>query len=420
MAADRSGRLPATRFPMKIVRIIARLNVGGPARHVVWLTQALQDDEFETTLIAGSVPPGEDDMSYFADEAGVMPVYLREMSRELSPGDLISIFKLYRILVAQKPDVLHTHTAKAGSVGRMAALVYRWLTWKTLLGRPRRVKVIHTFHGHIFHSYYGRLKTNIFLAIERNLARFATDKIIVLSEQQLSEINSKFRVGSGAQFRIVPLGVDTEPLQPSEAARIEVRREIGAADDDVVVGFVGRLTEIKNLSLLLEAAALFRDNAQVKFVIVGDGNLRDDLERQAKGLDLTARLTFLGNRTDIARVYNGLDIVALTSLNEGTPLSLIEAMAAGKPVISTAVGGVPGLLGNIVESRDGFAICDRGVRIDSFDPDDYARGLSYLIKSTQARSEMAARGSDFIRANYSKERLIADIRDLYRELMNAS
>jgi len=111
MAADRSGRLPATRFPMKIVRIIARLNVGGPARHVVWLTQALQDDEFETTLIAGSVPPGEDDMSYFADEAGVMPVYLREMSRELSPGDLISIFKLYRILVAQKPDVLHTHTA---------------------------------------------------------------------------------------------------------------------------------------------------------------------------------------------------------------------------------------------------------------------------------------------------------------------
>ncbi|HEY2866165.1 MAG TPA: glycosyltransferase [Pyrinomonadaceae bacterium] len=405
---------------MKIVRIIARLNVGGPARHVVWLTQALRDDEFETTLIAGSVPPGEDDMSYFADEADVRPVYLREMSRELSLGDLISTFKLYRMLVAEKPDVVHTHTAKAGSVGRTAAFLYRWLTWKTPIGKPRRVKVIHTFHGHIFHSYYGRFKTNTFLAIERLLARIATNKIIVLSEQQLSEINSEFRVGRRAQFQIIPLGVDTGPLLPSEAARKEVRREIGAADKDVIVGFVGRLTEIKNLSLLLEVAARFRDDEHVKFVIVGDGNLRNDLEQQAKTLDLMSRLAFLGNRTDIARVYNGLDIVALTSLNEGTPLSLIEAMAAGKPVISTAVGGVPGLLGDVREICNGFAVCERGIRVEGFAPEDYARGLSYLIESRRARVEMASQGSDLIRAKYGKERLIADIKDLYRELMNGS
>jgi glycosyltransferase involved in cell wall biosynthesis len=420
MAADRSGRLPATRFPMKIVRIIARLNVGGPARHVVWLTQALQDDEFESTLIAGSVPPGEDDMSYFADEAGVRPIYLREMSRELSPGDVISIYKLYRILLAEKPDIVHTHTAKAGSLGRTAAFFYRWLTLKTLIGKPRRVKVIHTFHGHIFHSYYGRLKTYFFLVIERLLARLATSKIIVLSEQQLSEINSTFKVGHRPQFQIIPLGVDTQPLLPSEAARTEVRGEIGAADDEVVVGFVGRLTEIKNLSLLLEAATRLRDESHVKFVIVGDGNLRDALEQLAETLGLRSRFAFLGNRTDIARVYNGLDIVALTSLNEGTPLSLIEAMAAGKPVISTAVGGVPGLLGDVREVCSGFAICERGSRVESFDPEDYARGLSNLIDGSEARTEMAARGSDFIRAKYGKERLIADIKDLYRELMGAS
>ena len=405
---------------MKIVRIIARLNVGGPARHVVWLTQALDDDEFSSTLVAGSVPPGEDDMSYFADEAGVKPVYLREMSRELSPGDIVSIFKLYRILVAEKPDVLHTHTAKAGTVGRSAAFVYRWLTWKTLIGKPRRVKVIHTFHGHIFHSYYGRLKTNFFLAVERSLARLATHKIIVLSEQQLSEINSKFKVGRRSQFSIVPLGVDTEPLQPSAAAREEVRSEIGAADEDVVVGFVGRLTEIKNLPLLLEAAARFLGRPHVKFVIVGDGNLRADLEQQAESFGIGSILTFLGNREDVTRVYNGLDVVALTSLNEGTPLSLIEAMAAAKPVISTAVGGVPGLLGDVRESFEGFAVCERGVRVDSFEADAYACGLRFLVDDPQACSDMGKRGAAFVRANFSKERLIADIKDLYRELVRSS
>ena len=405
---------------MKIVRIIARLNVGGPARHVVWLTQALDDDEFSSTLVAGSVPPGEDDMSYFADEAGVKPVYLREMSRELSPGDIVSIFKLYRILVAEKPDVLHTHTAKAGTVGRSAAFVYRWLTWKTLIGKPRRVKVIHTFHGHIFHSYYGRLKTNFFLAVERSLARLATHRIIVLSEQQLSEINSKFKVGRRSQFSIVPLGVDTEPLQPSAAAREEVRNEIGAADEDVVVGFVGRLTEIKNLPLLLEAAARFLGRPHVKFVIVGDGNLRADLEQQAESFGIGSILTFLGNREDVTRVYNGLDVVALTSLNEGTPLSLIEAMGAGKPVISTAVGGVPGLLGDMRERFAGFAVCERGVRVDSFEADDYARGLRFLVDDPQARSDMGKLGAAFVRANFSKERLIADIKDLYRELVRSS
>ena len=194
---------------MKILRIIARLNVGGPARHVVWLTRALQDDEFQTTLIAGSVPSGEDDMGYFAQENDVEPVYLREMSREISPSDLRSLLKLYRRIRTEKPDIIHTHTAKAGTLGRVAGTMYRWLTPGTLIGRPRQLRIVHTFHGHVFHSYYSARKTRIFLAIERILAR-VSDRIIVLSDQQLDEINSRFRVGRRERFAIVPLGIDVE------------------------------------------------------------------------------------------------------------------------------------------------------------------------------------------------------------------
>ena len=400
---------------MKILRIIARLNVGGPARHVVWLTKALQDDEFQTTLIAGSVPPGEDDMGYFADENGVRPVYLREMSREISPSDTRSLLKLYRLIKAEKPDIIHTHTAKAGTLGRIAGSMYRWLTWGTLVGRPRRVRMVHTFHGHVFHSYYSPAKTRAFLAIERTLAR-ATDRIVVLSDQQLDEINKKFRVGNLERFAVVPLGIDIEQFDSDPSVRQKLRAEFGVQESDVVVGFVGRLTEIKNISLLLHAAARIRERKDVKFAIVGDGHLRPDLEQKAASLDIGSNTIFLGNRSDISDIYSALDIVALTSLNEGTPLSLIEAMAAGKPVISTGVGGVRDLLGAVREEYGGFSVCDRGIRVESFEPADYQAGLTYLVENRQWRAEIAERGRKYIRSRYGKDRLIDDIKRLYREL----
>ena len=400
---------------MKILRIIARLNVGGPARHVVWLTKALQDDEFQTTLIAGSVPPGEDDMGYFADENGVRPVYLREMSREISPSDTRSLLKLYRLIKAEKPDIIHTHTAKAGTLGRIAGSMYRWLTWGTLVGRPRRVRMVHTFHGHVFHSYYSPAKTRAFLAIERTLAR-ATDRIVVLSDQQLDEINKKFRVGNLERFAVVPLGIDIEQFDSDPSVRQKLRAEFGVQESDVVVGFVGRLTEIKNISLLLHAAARIRERKDVKFAIVGDGHLRPDLEQKAASLDNGSNTIFLGNRSDISDIYGALDIVALTSLNEGTPLSLIEAMAAGKPVISTGVGGVRDLLGAVREEYGGFSICDRGIRVESFEPADYQAGLTYLVENRRWRAEIAESGRKYIRSRYGKDRLIDDIKRLYREL----
>ena len=404
---------------MKILRIIARLNVGGPARHVVWLTRELQGQEFQSNLVAGTVPEGEEDMSYLAAENGVSPIYIEEMSRELSLKDLISLFKVYREIRRHKPDIIHTHTAKAGTVGRTAAFIYRWLTWRTLVGRPRPLKVVHTFHGHVFHSYYGKTKTKLFLVIEKALARFATDKIVVITKQQFDEINRDFGVGRQEQFEVVPLGIDLSIFRKIDGKRGLLRQEINATADDIIVGYVGRLTEIKNIPLYLNTVSKCQNDStanRLKFVIIGDGHLRNDLEKQAAELDITGKVTFLGNRTDAGAFYAGLDIVALTSLNEGTPLSLIEAMAAGKSVISTGVGGVVDLLGNVEQVEGGFSVCERGIRVNVHDTETFCKGLIYLANNEQLRNRLEISGREFAHANYSKERLVADICEMYRKL----
>jgi len=398
---------------MKIVRIIARLNVGGPARHVVWLTKNLQTEEFHSVLLTGTVPDGEEDMNYFAAENGVAPVYIPEMSRELSAKDIISLWKVFRRIFREKPDIIHTHTAKAGTIGRVAGFFYRWLAWK-------RVKLIHTYHGHVFHSYYGAGKTKIFLLIEKTLAK-VTDKIVVISGQQKAEINEKFGVGNSSQFQIIPLGIDLAPFEKSETKNHVLREEIGAAADEILVGFVGRLTEIKNIPLLLEAAKIYKEQndsslPKLKFVIIGDGHLRSGLETEVDKLGISNTVIFLGNRNDADIFYAGLDIVALTSLNEGTPLSLIEAMANGKTFVSTTVGGVVDLIGETVETKEGFKIHEHGIGVVSEDANALFEGLIHLAKDESLRKRLGAKGKEFVQNNYSKERLTADITNLYRNL----
>lgn len=395
--------------------MIARLNVGGPARHVVWLTSALEDDEFQSKLIAGTVPAGERDMAHIAEAAGVQPLFIKEMSRELSFRDVISLWKVYREIRREKPDIIHTHTAKAGTVGRLAAFLYRWTSFNS-------VKVVHTFHGHVFHSYYGRTKTRIFLTIEKLLASLATDKIIVISPQQFREIHEHFRIGRRDQFEVIPLGIDVASFTGSPEKRIDFRKEIGAGDKQLLVGFVGRLTEIKNISLLLRSiAASSRDEQHgesgLQCVIVGDGQLRPALESETRDLGIARLVSFLGDRRDPENAYAGVDIIALTSLNEGTPLSLIEAMASRRPVISTLVGGVPDLLGEVVEYSDGFEIRERGIGVPSADEKAFARGLRYLAQHQDLRSHLSHAGRIFVEEHYEKERLVNDIKSLYRNLL---
>jgi len=409
---------------MKIVRIIARLNVGGPAKHVVWLTAGLQNAECQSLLVTGAVPQGEDDMGYFAAEQNVSPVFLPEMSREISIKDLLTIWNIYRLLLQERPDVVHTHTAKAGTVGRVAGLLYRWTTPRALIGRPRPCRFVHTYHGHIFHSYYGPLKTRFFLLIEKSLARLVTDRIVVVSDQQRQEISETFRVGRQGQFVVIPLGIDTSAFANGKARRHPFREELGFSANQIVVGIVGRLTDIKNHDLFLRAVALFkkteRDGTEpVKFVIIGDGNLRRKLEAQSHSLGLQNSVVFAGNRADPEFFYPALDVVALTSRNEGTPLTLLEAMANGRAIIATGVGGVVDLLGtpSAGHQERSYVVCERGIRVPANDPAAFAAGLSHLISDSELRSRLGARGLEFVERGHSKERLLDDIKELYSGLL---
>ena len=406
---------------MKVLRIIARLNVGGPARHVVWLTAGLNQFGYETLLVSGVVPPGEDDMSYVATQAGVSPLILAEMSREVSPKDAITAWKLFRLMLRERPHLVHTHTAKAGTVGRVAGWMYRWLTPGTLIGKPRPCRFVHTYHGHVFHSYYGNARTRLFLTIERTLARIVTDRIVVITEQQRREINESFHVGRASQFTVIPLGIDLDIYAGWQKRRAEFRRELNVGVDEILIGIVGRLTEIKNHELFLQAAVAFQklDRANVRFVIIGDGHLRERLEQKVDELGIRDRVWFLGSRTDPENFYPALDLVALTSLNEGTPLSIIEGMANARPVVATLVGGVGDLLGAKVSAADDqqFTIHKRGLSVMSGDAEGLARAIDYLIDNPDLRDELGQRGREFVLKNYAKERLLADMSALYAELL---
>jgi glycosyltransferase involved in cell wall biosynthesis len=400
----------------KVIRIIARLNVGGPAKHVVWLTAGL--DDYQTLLVAGTVPEGEGDMGYFAEQANVVPHFIPEMSREISAKDIVTIWKLFRLFLREKPELIHTHTAKAGTVGRVAGFFYRWLTPGLFLGRPRKVKFVHTYHGHIFHSYYGHLKTKLFITIEKLLASLVTDRVVVISEQQASEICDQFGVGKRQQIRVIPLGLDLDVFDGSAARRRSMRAELAIDDATILVGIVGRLTEIKNHKLFLDVVSEYKKKFPtdpVRFVIIGDGGLRESLEQRsrAQGLDII----FTGERDDPEFFYPALDVVALTSRNEGTPLTLIEAMANARSVIATSVGGVVDLVGPCVEDS-GYKICERGISVPPGDANAFAAGLKRLVDDVELRGALATRGFEFVQAKYPRQRLLADIRNLYDELLH--
>src|ERR1044072_3348891 len=406
----------------KGVRIIARLNVGGPAKHVVWLTSGLEEAGYRSLLVAGTVPQGEEDMSYFADESGVKPLYIPEMSREISLQDAVTTWKLSRLLRRKRPDIVHTHTAKAGTVGRSAGFLYRWLTPGALVGRPRRCKFVHTYHGHVFHSYYGRRRTQLFLMIERLLAKLVTDRLIVVSAQQRTEIGEKFRVGRTEQFRVVPLGLDLGAFTEHASRRAKFRHELCIPDDALLIGIVGRLTEIKNHAMFLNVVARLkaidpacRRQGDVRFIVIGDGALRESLELQTQALGLEKDVIFVGSRKDPEYFYPALDVVALTSHNEGTPLTLIEAMANARPVVATSVGGVVDLLGEVVEDGP-YRVCPRGISVAAGDEEGFVAGLSRIIRDRSLRLELGDRGLEFVEVNYSKERLFEDIKNLYGEL----
>jgi glycosyltransferase involved in cell wall biosynthesis len=360
----------------------------------VLLNQALDDGlAFRSTLVAGTTAPHEGDMLDFAREHGVEPLIIPSLGREISPlDDLLSLARMVRLVRAFRPDVVHTHMAKAGTVGRLAAHV---------CGVPL---IVHTYHGHVFHSYFGRRKTSVIMTIERALAKL-TDRIITVGNDQRDEI-AGYGIAPRSKLVAIPLGLELEQFLDTERGLF--RRSLGVEKDVPLVGIVARLAPIKAHEVFFEAAARVRQRVpQVQFIVVGDGERRAELEALVTGLGLRPSVRFVGWRSDMPHVYADLDVVALTSRNEGSPVALIEALAAARPVVSTAVGGVPEV---VVHDQTGLTV----------PPNDtlaLADAIVELLQDHDLAKRLGQAGRRHVYPRYDSSRLIDDVRDLYtREL----
>ena len=391
MGGETNGR------PIRVLRVIARLNVGGPALHVTYLARGLADRGYETTLVAGDVGRGEESMAFVAESAGVDVVRLRGLSRELSPlRDAIAAWRLARIIRKVRPDVVHTHTAKAGAVGRAAAV----------LAGPRKPVVVHTFHGHVLRGYFGRAGTLVFRAIETVLAR-VTDRLVAVSPEVRDELVS-LGVAQRERFSVIRLGIELEPRVAFEGDLAELRRRHGIGADRFVVGWFGRMTAVKRTDDLLTTLAALRGRGiDALLLLVGDGDDRERLEERAHELGLARECLFLGYQEHVAAWYAVCDAIVLTSASEGTPVTIIEALAAARAVVATEVGGVP----DVVD--DG----ETGFLVPPGDTEALAARLELLAREPARRAEMGRIGRERVLRRYAVERLVDDVDGLYRELL---
>ncbi len=390
----------------RVLRIINRLNLGGPTFNAAYLTKYLAP-EFETLLVSGMKDDTEESSEFIVNELGLQPVYLPDMYRELNPfKDYKSYYRLRKIIEEFKPDIVHTHAAKAGAVGRLAAA-------------HSGVKVIvHTFHGHVFHSYFNPVKSRMFLEVERYLAR-KTTKIIALSELQKQELTETFAVAPKDKFVVIPLGFDLAKFETNkEGKRKLFREQHHVADDEIAIGIVGRLVPIKNHELFLRAIKEVSEKTtkKIRVFIIGDGEERASLEILSRELGLLNKgsdkmdsciVTFTSWIKEIDVSNAGMDIIALTSNNEGTPVSLIEAQASGVPVVSTDVGGVRNI---ILDRGTGWLSPPRDIKALS-------ENLLKLVENDEVRRKMSAAGSENVRIRFSYQRLCSDISALYSNLI---
>jgi len=380
----------------KIVRIISRLSVSGPSLHVIVLHQGLRPFGYETTVVVGKEGAHEGSMVSEAQARGIEPLVIEELAREINlASDVTSLLKLVRMLRHIRPDVVHTHHAKAGFVGRVAA----WL-----VGVP---VILHTYHGHVFHGYFGRRKTAVFLWLERLLSRMST-RVITISDQLKTELVD-YGIAPASKIVVIPLRLELDQFVAT-CERGRFRREIGVPNEVPLVGMVGRLVPIKNVPLFIEAALLVRDRVPgTRFVVVGDGELRGFLEVEARRW-LGDSMYFTGLRRDLPRIYADIDVVALTSLNEGTPVALIEAMAAARPVVATDVGGVRDV---VVHGETGFVV-------PSGSAEAVAAAIGRLIRDPVASAAMGERGRARALSRFGSDRLVSEMATLLNDLLGQS
>jgi glycosyltransferase involved in cell wall biosynthesis len=380
---------------MKILHIIARLCVSGAVIHVVDLSAGFDPLGFESQVVAGRENPGEGSLLDYALSQGVQPIFIPEMAAEFSikPQDLQALIKLYRLIREQKPHIVNTHTAKAGFLGRIAAYM------------ARVPVVIHTYHGHVLHGYYGQVKNDVLRRMERALGHL-TNCIIAVDPQVKRDLVG-YRVAPPEKIVVIPYGLHLEPYLACDRHRGEFRRELRLPIEAKLVGIVGRIFPIKNHRLFLDAATLVAQREpRTRFAIVGDGILRPEMENHAHRTGIADKIVFTGWRQDLPRVYADLDLLAVTSNNEGTPFSAIEAMAAGCPVVATQVGGLPDL---ICEGQTGYLV-------PPGDAHAVAEAMLRLLHASETARRMGQAARARVKDCYAIQRLIRDTEQLYLKL----
>lgn len=383
------------RRKIKVLRIINRFNIGGPTYNATFLSKFLSED-FETLLIGGLPEEGESDSLHIPESYGLKPLLIPELKRQPNFfSDRKALKKIKAIIQEFKPDIVHTHASKAGAIGRKAAI-------------DCKVPVIvHTFHGHVFHSYFGSFKTYLFKLIERRLAA-KTNGIIAISALQKKELCEQYRIAPEHKTSVIPLGFDLQKFQLNQQEkRAKTRQEFGIQEDEVAIAIIGRLSPVKNHSFFLEVIANLhaRTTKKIKVFIVGDGEERDRIQQKKDDLCPTAPILFTSWIKDIASFNQGMDIICLTSHNEGTPVSLIEAQACNVAVISTDVGGVR----DIVDDGNTGYICPTN------DLENYANKLLKLVEEENIRQKMSQNGWSFVEDKFGYQRLIKETEKYYIE-----
>lgn len=389
----------------KVLQIVNRMNLGGITMQVCLVTSALSKNN-TVRVLAGLKDDSEASSNFMAESMGVEIEPIETMRKEI---DFKSDYKAYqeirKIIRDFKPDIVHTHAAKAGLLGRLAA------------SKEKVPVIIHTFHGHVFHSYFGKLKTKVFIELERFLAK-KSSKIIAISCKQKEELCQEFKIAKDEKFTVIPLGFDLNKFSvDKEKNRRDFREKYKIKDDELAIGIIGRLVPIKNHSLFLKSFALSKSKTtkKIKAIIIGDGELKDFIFKEAESLDLKIGavngvdidIIFTSWIKEIDKAIHGIDIVALTSLNEGTPVSLIEAQAAGIPMLSTNVGGIEDIV-----DKDLTCLLSENDNLSAF-----TDNLLHLIENEETRNIFSKNGPKLAFQKFSKERLIFDIENLYKELI---
>jgi glycosyltransferase involved in cell wall biosynthesis len=365
--------------------------------------------EYETMLVVGGRDDHEQDATHLTEQLDVTPVVIPEMKRAVNwKNDRAAYKKMQSLIREFKPDIVHTHAAKSGAIGRLAAASLKVPV------------IVHTFHGHVFHSYFGKLKTRVFIAVERYLAKRSSG-IIAISEQQKQELANEFRITAAESIKVIPLGLELDKFETAqEEKRAKFRKAFLIEEDEIAIGIVGRIVPVKNHSLFIQAAriALQSTDKKLRFFIIGDGDMRPQMEAEFRsaGIDYAyfpdeprkAKAVCTSWQTEMDVVFAGLDIIALSSHNEGTPVALMEAQAASRPFVATNVGGIKDIV------KDG----ETGYLVSPGDASRFAGAIVQLATNTSLRESMGKQGNIFARENFSMKAMIKATADYYSELLS--